>query len=162
MKKLLLLFLFLPVATYSEKTVGLIDFESQYKSDAQKVYEAIVKYSYEYDVPINIAFNIANKESNYRGPNDFLYTANVGKSYLGPMQLSFKYCAKYADSTVTRQTLKSDIYANVSLALKVLRKHYNRYKSWTKACAVYNTGNPRKVNKYVKKVLVKNYTKNWN
>lgn len=162
MKKLLLLFLFLPISIVanSKKTVDIVQYEQVNKSDALLVYEAITKYSFEYDVPMYIVFNIVNKESNYTGPNNLSYKANVGRLYCGPMQLSYYWCSKYSDSTITQHELRTNIDANISLGIKVLRHHYNRFKSWKKACAVYNTGTT-KPNKYTYHVLKKDYRKNW-
>lgn len=162
MKKLLLLFLFLPIgtkSTISKKTVD-VDFEQHNKSDALLVYEAIIRYSFEYNVPTYIVFNIVNKESHYTGPNNLSYKANVGKLYCGPMQLSYRWCSKYSDTTISITELRTNIDANIALGVKVLKRHYNKFKSWKKACAVYNTGTT-KPNRYTYHVLKKDYRKNW-
>jgi len=128
-----------------------------------RLYYLIETYSDSFCVPKYIAYNVAFKETRYKGPSDTLYNPYLSSKAgaVGAMQIIPKYASYYAGSKVTRKDLMYDLELNVMVSMKILSKNYDKYKSWAKACGAYNTGSP-KINNYAK-FCVNNieYTKNW-
>lgn len=127
-----------------------------------RMYNHILKYADEYDIPREYAFGLAFQETRYRGPADTLYkgshTSKAGA--LGPMQIMYSTAKMYIkeNETLTKKALKNDIELNVMLSMRILRDLKNRHGSWAKAFGAYNTGKPI-INKYAKNILKKSY--NW-
>jgi soluble lytic murein transglycosylase-like protein len=128
-----------------------------------QMYSCIEKYSEKYRVPRHIAFNVAFRETRYQGPFHWSYTTNH-KSHsgaVGPMQIITKYSHRFAGRHVTETELMTNVDLNVSVSMKMLRKWFEVYRDWGKACGAYNTGSPV-LNDYAMYCLNnKNYKKNW-
>jgi soluble lytic murein transglycosylase-like protein len=113
------------------------------------LYEMIIKYSEIYQIPKYIAFNVAYRETRYKGPFHWDYKPEQG-SYagaLGPMQImpatgkSIYKLMGYTD-TLTNDKLRNNIELNVMLSMKILRRSYDKYENWAIVCGKYNTGKP--------------------
>lgn len=120
-----------------------------------KLYQAIEKYSTEYNVPKNIAFGVAFSETRYQGPFHWKYehgkTSCAGA--LGPMQVMYATAkGLFPGEIFTREKLMNDIDFNVHCSMKLLRKLYNKYSDWKTCLGAYNTGSPC-VNGYAVKVF---------
>jgi len=128
------------------------------------MYESIEKYSEMYGVPKYVAYNIAFKETRYRGPFHFNYNPEQnGNGALGPMQitLSTANSKAFTDSSITQNDLLTNIELNIELSMKILKKAYNAHKSWKIACGKYNTGKSI-INDYaIYCSSNKDYIKNW-
>jgi len=135
-------------------------------SNSIKMYEAIEKYSKKYKVPKYIAYNVAYKETRYKGPFHRNYN-HVQKSYasaLGPMQimLATAKAPVYSDGMkITPEILMNDIDLNVQISMKILRRNFEKTGSWKLACGKYNTGRAI-VNDYAVYCSTnKNYKNKW-
>ena len=132
------------------------------KTYAERMFESITFYSDSFNVPINIAFNVAYLETTYRGPHDTLYvhkkTSKAGA--VGPMQIMPQYASYYAGFKVTKQQLKDSLELNVMISMKILSENYKKTKNWMKTLGKYNTGKPC-VNGYARKGVIEDYKKNW-
>jgi hypothetical protein len=126
---------------------------------ANKVNEAILKYSFEYDVPAEIVYAVAYYETGYKGPDHKGYNhRRVSRcGAVGPMQIMPRGVSHIVGYKVTRGSLLNNPDVNIKVGVKMLAIHYKRYKSWTKALGAYNTGRPR-ANKYAYKVIRKSRT----
>jgi soluble lytic murein transglycosylase-like protein len=135
---------------------------SKVKTNAERMYDAIVLYADSFDVPHNIAFNVAYLETTYRGPGDSTYnhrqTSRAGA--VGPMQIMPKYASYFAGFKVNKAELKDSIELNVYISMKILSEHYKKYNDWRKVLGAYNTGKPI-INSYAKKGVSMNYVDNW-
>lgn len=109
-----------------------------------QMYECIEKYSDQYDIPKYVAYNVAYKETTYRGPFDWRYNPSriscVGA--LGPMQIMPSTSDYINKVNYGKKRLTNDIELNVETSMKLLNKLYNRYKDWSVVCGCYNTGRP--------------------
>jgi soluble lytic murein transglycosylase-like protein len=132
------------------------------------MYEMINKYSDIYEIPKYIAFNIAYRETRYRGPFHYDYDHKQGSSAgaLGPMQI-MPSTARHISKIIgdldkfTDDELKSNIELNVMLSMIILRRSYNRHKDWSIVCGEYNTGKYL-INEYaIYCSSNKNYKKKW-
>lgn len=136
--------------------------EERLLTDAERLYNAVQRYSVKYKIPIHVAFNVANIETGYRGPCHVTYnprqTSHCGA--LGPMQIMPQWASHYAGYKVTKKELRDSIELNVEISMKILADNFKRTKSWKRAAGKYNTGKPV-INSYARKAVVKNYTKNW-
>lgn len=132
------------------------------KTNAERLYNAIVFYADSFDIPLNVAFNIAYLETTYRGPNDSLYdhrkTSRCGA--LGPMQIMPQYASHHAGFTVTKQELRDSIELNVFISMKIMAANYKKTKSWTKAAGKYHTGKAC-IDTYAKKAVLPNHECRW-
>jgi soluble lytic murein transglycosylase-like protein len=93
------------------------------------MYEMIEKYSDIYEIPKYIAYNVAYRETRYKGPFHWNYVPEQG-SYagaLGPMQ-------------IMPATGRNNIELNVMLSMKILRRAYDKHGNWAIVCGKYNTG----------------------
>jgi soluble lytic murein transglycosylase-like protein len=128
-----------------------------------KMYELIEKYSNKYQIPKHIAYNVAYKETRYRGPFHWNYNPSqvscVGA--LGPMQIMPGTAKLVQKRYVPNDVLKNDLNVNTEISMKLLNMLFKKYKDWSIACGCYNTGRPI-VNGYALFcVNTKNYRKNW-
>ena len=121
-----------------------------------KMYNSIIKWSAEYDIPVQYAFALAYTETSYKGPAHVDYKSGlVSKSgALGPMQINLGTAKLYLEDgeKVTKKILKNDIDFNVMMSMRIIRELKDTYGSWGKAFGAYNTGKPI-VNKYAKNIL---------
>ena len=132
------------------------------KTNAQRMYDAITLYADSFNVPINIAFNVARIETGYLGPNHVKYN-HKQRSYagaLGPMQIMPQYASYFAGFPVSKTELRDSIELNVFISMKILNQHYERYKDWAKVLGAYNTGKPV-INKYARTGTTTNYLDFW-
>jgi len=166
MKKLIPLFILLSL-TMSAKFLNNIPVsEDKNKTNAETLYDCIIKYAPQYGVPFQIAFNVARIETGYLGPYhsnyDHRQTSSAG--CVGPMQLMPKYAKIYAqrelNRKVTTKDLKDDIDLNVHLSMIILQELYGRHGRWDFACGAYNTGK-KVINKYAKKATTEDYLSFW-
>ena len=128
-----------------------------------QMYECIEKYSDQYDIPKYVAYNVAYKETTYRGPFDWRYNPSriscVGA--LGPMQIMPGTARLIQKHSVPNETLKNNIRLNIEISMKLLRRLHDKYQDWAIVCGCYNTGRPL-VNDYARFcVKNQNYQKNW-
>lgn len=128
-----------------------------------KTYYLIEKYSKRYKIPKHIAYSVAYKETNYKGPFDWDYNPFVSSSSgaHGAMQIMLS-TANFVNDTVTKKSfLKRNLEYNISTSMKLLRNLHNQYKDWGKACGCYNTGRPI-INEYARFCMKnKKYKKRW-
>ena len=109
-----------------------------------KMYELIEKYSEEYDIPKHIAYNVAYLETRYEGPFDWNYnpylTSNAGAE--GPMQIMPSTAKFINKEKVDNHVLRTNLNLNIETSMKLLRRLYDKYGSWSLVCGCYNTGQP--------------------
>ena len=133
-------------------------------SKSMLVYDMIEKYSEEYNIPKHIAYNIAYKETKYRGPFHWNYDPHLTSSggAEGPMQVMPATARGVNKRKITPYELRNDIELNISTSMKLLKILYNKSGgNWSLACGYYNTGKPI-INSYASFCATnKNYTKNW-
>lgn len=107
---------------------------------------AIEKYSEEYNVPKNIAYGIAYKETTYRGINDTKYNParrNESSGALGPMQIMPRTARLIEkDNFLGNQILRDSLEYNVMISMKLFRDDLNRIRDIKKTIGCYNTGKP--------------------
>ena len=128
-----------------------------------QMYECIEKYSDQYGIPKYVAYNVAYKETTYRGPFDWRYNPSriscVGA--LGPMQIMPSTSDWINKVDYPNHRIMTDVRLNVETSMKLLRKLYNRYHDWTIVCGCYNTGRPM-INDYARYCgSNKNYKSKW-
>lgn len=146
--------------------IDFFEFNSKNYPNTSKsilMYETIEKYSEEYDIPKHIAYNIAYKETRYKGPFHWNYnpsqTSHAGAE--GPMQVMPATAKGINKKYISPKDLRNDIDLNISTSMKLLRKLYDKYGNWSLVCGYYNTGRPI-INEYASYCANnKNYTKNW-
>lgn len=121
-----------------------------------KMYNSIIHWASEYDVPIRYAFALAYHESRYGGPAHIKYKHNlISKSgAMGPMQIKYSTAKKFIedDEKISKRILRNDIDFNVMISMRILHQLHTTYGTWGKAFGAYNTGKPI-VNKYAKDIL---------
>ena len=134
----------------------------QKKTNAERLHDAILLYADSFDVPLNVAFNVARMETGYLGPNHDSYNHKQVSSCgaLGAMQIMPRYASYFAGFKVNKQDLRDSIELNVYISMKTLRKHYNTYGDWKKSLGAYHTGKPV-VNWYAKSGVKPNYKSYW-
>lgn len=148
-----------------EDSLNIENFEGEISIQKSIImYESIEKYSELYDVPKHIAYNIAYRETTYRGPFDFKYDPEKisPAGALGPMQImpATANSRVFTDTFISNSDLMN-IDLNVKLSMMILRRSYEKHKDWTIACGKYNTGKAI-INEYaIYCSKNKNYTKNW-
>ena len=111
---------------------------------SMQLYYHIVKYSKEYDVPLNIAFGVAHHESGYQGPFDWKYNpklTSIANAY-GAMQIQVPTANSFSDKKVTRLDLLNDLELNVNLSMRILSYLKKKHGDWKLALGAYNTGKP--------------------
>lgn len=111
---------------------------------AERMHNAMIQYADSFNIPLYVAFNIATLETGYRGPADSTYNPSQvsNKGAMGPMQIMYRYADYFAGHSVTKSMLRDSIEFNVRLSMKILSKHYKKYKNWKTVAGVYNTGRP--------------------
>lgn len=131
-----------------------------------KMYEAIEKYSDMYNIPKYIAYNVAYKETRYRGPFHWGYK-HYQESYagaIGPMQIMLATAKSpiYSEGEIiTKENLMNDIDLNVKISMRILKNDFEKTGSWELTCGKYNTGRSI-VNEYaIYCVSNKNYKNKW-
>jgi soluble lytic murein transglycosylase-like protein len=142
-----------------------IKFETYDKDvvNSVKIYRLIEKYSKEYKIPKHIMFNMAFKETSYRGPFNYNYnhsrTSSTGA--VGPMQILPSTASYVNGYDIDKEELKNNLNLNIETSAKYLNMLYKRFKNWNIVCGYYNTGY-RRTNDYSNYcVNNKNYTKIW-
>ncbi len=172
-KKLLYLLTFIAVCVTviafhdnTPKTIYSHNYELGMKENSKPSYRMfylIETYSDSFNVPKYVAYNVAYRETRYRGPLDTLYnpylTSKAGA--VGAMQIMPRYASYFAGFDVTKTQVMRDLELNVWLSMKILAQHYEKYKNWGLACGAYNTGKPVKNNyaKFCEKNL--EFTRQW-
>lgn len=108
------------------------------------LYELIEKYSQEHNVPRYIAYNIAFKETRYKGPFDWTYDPELISSAgaVGPMQVMPATAEMIQGRDISREELRTNLELNVQTSMMLLEKLYNKYGNWKTVCGCYNTGKP--------------------
>jgi len=140
--------------------------ESNYDNKTPKclvMFELIERYSKQYAVPKYIAYNIAYKETRYKGPFHWTYNPHQTSSAgaIGAMQIMPGTSKLINKKKVKKDTLMYDLDFNVKTSMKLLNKLYKKYKSWSIVCGCYNTGKPM-VNGYAKFCASNiDYKSNW-
>jgi soluble lytic murein transglycosylase-like protein len=128
-----------------------------------QMYNSIEKYSKQYRIPKYVAYNVAYRETRYRGPFDWSYQpvhiSNMGA--VGPMQIIPIYAHKYAGKRITANELMKNIDLNVKVSMRMLRAWYNIHGNWTDACGAYNSGQPIHNEYAIFCASNKNYKTNW-
>jgi len=130
---------------------------------SHRMFYLIETYSDSFNIPKYVAYNVAYKETRYRGPLDSLYNPyqTSGAGAVGAMQIMPKYASYFAGFKVTKNQVMRDLELNVWLSMKILSQHYKKYKDWALACGAYNTGKPI-LNGYAKYCEKnKDFTKQW-
>jgi soluble lytic murein transglycosylase-like protein len=135
-------------------------------SNSMKMYESIEKYSDLYNVPKYIAYNIAYKETRYKGPFHWSYK-HYQESYggaLGPMQILLSTAnSPYfsGGKKIKAKDLMNDIDLNVEISMRILRRNFEKTGNWKLACGMYNTGKAV-INDYaIYCATNKNYKNKW-
>lgn len=127
------------------------------------IYETIEKYSDIYNIPKHIAYNIAYKETTYKGPfhwNYNPYRTSVSGAE-GPMQVMPSTARIVNNRKIKSVDLRTDIELNISTSMKLLSQLYKRYGDWELVCGAYNTGRPI-INEYASYCANnKNYIRKW-
>ena len=127
-----------------------------------QMYDAIIKYADQYDIPRKYAFGIAYSETRYQGPFHWKYNHRQLSSAgaIGPMQIMPSTGQSHWKGTgeYTKERLMYDVDFNVHTSMKVLRKLHNIYGDWKMVFGCYNTGRPC-VNDYALRVY--NHKINW-
>lgn len=163
MKKLIYLSLatFLSVFVFAKVNDGKPPVEKP-KTNAERMFDAITLYADSFDVPLNIAFNVARIETGYLGPHHVKYNHKQKScaGALGPMQIMPQYASYFAGFPVSKKELRDSIELNVYISMKILNQHFDRYKDWAKVLGAYNTGRPI-INKYAKTGTTTNYLDFW-
>jgi len=112
------------------------------------MYEMIEKYSDIYNIPKYIAYNVAYRETRYKGPFDWEYVPEQG-SYagaLGPMQImpstgrSIYNKIMGFEEQISNDDLRDNIELNVMISMKILSRSYDKHGNWAIVCGKYNTG----------------------
>ena len=128
-----------------------------------QMYTSIEKYSKLYKVPKHVAYNVAYRETRYKGPFDWNYHGKLISSAgaKGPMQVMPSTANYISGKKISQKDLLHNIDLNVQISLKLLSKLHKQYKDWAVICGYYNTGLPI-INDYAKFCAFnKDYKKNW-
>jgi soluble lytic murein transglycosylase-like protein len=128
-----------------------------------QMYSYIEKYSKEYKVPRHVAYNVAYRETGYRGPFHWSYTTKHVSSMgaVGPMQIIPVYAPPFAGKVVSSEELMNSVELNVRVSMKMLRHWYSLSRDWNLSCGGYNSGKLI-VNEYASYCANnKDYKKNW-
>ena len=128
-----------------------------------EMYQLIEKYADEYRIPRHIAYNIAYKETRYKGPFDWSYDPSLESfaGAVGPMQVMTQTASFINNRSITKNRLRDDIILNIKTSMKLLRRLHDKYGDWALVCGAYNTGRPM-INDYaIYCVSNKDYQKKW-
>jgi len=146
--------------------INFFEFNSKNYPNTSKsiqMYDLIEKYSDEYDIPKHIAYNIAYKETKYKGPFHWNYNPHLTSSggAEGPMQVMPSTARGINKRNINSNELRNDIDLNISTSMKLLRRLHDKYGNWSLVCGYYNTGKPI-INEYASYCANnKDYTKRW-
>jgi soluble lytic murein transglycosylase-like protein len=137
-----------------EKMVDKLGDISEDAPPSLRLYNYIIKYSKEYDVPMDIAFGVANHETGYRGPFHWAYNPRLTSSAnaYGAMQIQVPTANSFSDYKVTKNDLLNNLELNVELSMRILSYLKNKYNSWELALGAYNTGRPM-LNSYASSIV---------
>jgi len=161
----------LSVLIYGKMSLVLYNTNKRIDSLEQKInsvvslqmYESIEKWSDSFEIPKYVAYNIAYKETGYKGPFHWNYNP-VQHSFAGAkgaMQIIPRYAHYFAGKKVTENELLYNIDFNVQISMKMLKYWHNIHHDWTLVAGAYNSGKPIK-NEYALYVgSVKNYKDKW-
>jgi soluble lytic murein transglycosylase-like protein len=129
-----------------------------WKSPSVRMYFALKTYSEKYNVPEEIAFAFAYRETGYRGPNHRNYEWRLVSSAgaLGAMQIMPGSARKFAPKKYSDSLLLNDIDYNVETSMRILKYLKKRFGRWDLAAGAYNTGRPI-VNEYARQVVSLSY-----
>jgi len=161
-------FIFLTFKPSEKEYKYIVDLpsNSNYDSKTPKslvMFDLIEKYSNQYNIPKYVAYNIAYKETRYKGPFHWQYNPHQ-VSYagaIGAMQIMPGTSRLINKVTVSKEKLMYDLEFNVRTSMKLLNKLYKKYKNWEVVCGCYNTGRPM-VNDYARFCASNiNYKSNW-
>lgn len=113
------------------------------------MYELIEKYSEEHNIPKHIAYNIAFRETRYKGPFDWNYNPELISSAgaQGPMQVMPSTAKLIQGRVVSSEELRTNLELNIQTSMMLLERLYKKYGDWKIVCGCYNTGRPI-VNEY--------------
>jgi hypothetical protein len=161
---LVLTLAFIKVST--NNNVPAVETENKYSEAIPysiQMYNSIEKYSEKYSIPKSVAYNVAYRETGYRGPFDWNYNPhqNSNMGAVGPMQIITRYAHYFAGRKVTEKELKTNIALNVEISMKMLKYWYGIYNDWTLACGAYNSGKPIRNDYAVYISTTKNYLNQW-
>lgn len=133
----------------NQKSLG---YESENKSNNGRpvttncllMYELLEKYSQKHNIPKYIAYNIAFKETRYKGPFDWDYNPELISSAgaQGPMQVMPSTAKLIQGEVISAEDLRTDIELNIETSMMLLEKLYHKYGDWKIVCGCYNTGQP--------------------
>lgn len=128
-----------------------------------QMYESIERWSDSFGVPKYVAYNIAYRETKYKGPFDFHYNPYQvsGMGAVGPMQIIPKYAGYFNNGNVTRKQLQYNIDLNVKLSMKMIKYWHNKYHDWLLAAGAYNSGRPIRNDYAVYVANNKDYKNKW-
>lgn len=157
------------ISFFSKKNIirnHIIEYKKNNGGDSPSsinMYEYLERYSDSFRIPKHIIYNIAFKETGYRGPFHWTYkpglTSSVGA--VGPMQVMPATANMIQGGKVSVKKLKNNIEFNIGISSKLLSKLFKKYGDWEIVCGCYNTGRPI-VNKYAKFCSEnEDYQKNW-
>jgi soluble lytic murein transglycosylase-like protein len=126
------------------------------KAPSLKLFYYLEKYSEEYDVPFQIAYGIAYKETGYRGPFHWSYNPKLTSSAnaYGAMQIQVPTANYFADKKVTSKDLLENLELNVILSMRAISYLKDKYGSWELALGAYNTGKPCS-NQYARDIVLR-------
>lgn len=127
------------------------------------LYDLIEKYSKEHNVPRHIAYNIAFRETRYKGPFDWTYNPELTSTAgaVGPMQVMPSTAKSIQGKDISSEELRTNLELNVQTSMMLLEKLYNKYENWALVCGCYNTGQPI-INGYAVYCSTNmNYRDNW-
>ena len=106
------------------------------------MYELLEKYSEKHNVPKYIAYNIAFRETRYKGPFDWDYDPElispVGAQ--GPMQVMPSTAKLIQGRVISAEELRTNLELNIQTSMMLLERLYNKYGDWKIVCGCYNTG----------------------
>lgn len=114
-------------------------------SNSIKMYQAIEKYSEMYNVPKYIAYNVAYRETRYKGPFhwDYKHYQESFAGAIGPMQIMLATARSPIYSMgeeITREELMNNIDLNVKISMRILSSDFEKTGNWELTCGKYNTG----------------------
>ncbi len=119
-----------------------------------RMYDYLVKYSEQYNVPLSIALGIAKEETGYEGPFHWNYNpvrvSSAGAC--GAMQIMPSTATHIYGKRITQDQLLHDLELNVEISMKYMAYLYKLSKRWDTALGYYNTGTPV-VNSYAMRIM---------
>lgn len=119
-----------------------------------RMYDYLVKYSEQYDVPLQVALGIARLETGYKGPFHWSYNPKQVSTAgaCGAMQIMPKTATYIHGKKVTKEELLNDLELNIEISMKYMARLHKRYGRWDVALGYYNTGTSA-VNGYAMRIM---------